>query len=105
MNYKGYTAEINYSEDDDCLVGFIIGIKAIISFHVQSIKEIKKAFHESVDFYRETTTTPEKPYSGKMMLRVSPNTHVMATLSAQREGKSLNKWAEEVLRHASHSSV
>ena len=54
MNYKGYTAHIEYSEEDGCLVGRVVGISDIISFHGDSIEETQKAFEESIDFHIET---------------------------------------------------
>ncbi len=53
MTYKGYTARIEYSEEDDCLVGRVAGIRDIITFHGNSVKEIQKAFKEAIDFYLE----------------------------------------------------
>ena len=34
MTYKGYTARIEYSEEDACLVGRVAGLRDIITFHV-----------------------------------------------------------------------
>jgi len=43
----------------------------------------------------------QKPYSGKLMLRVPPEVHARAAMMAEASGKSLNTWAAEVLaQHA-----
>ena len=76
----------------------------MIGFHGESVTEMKSAFIEAVDDYIETCRTiakePEKPYSGKVMFRFSPETHARAALKAALEGKSLNQWAEEVIAEA-----
>lgn len=46
---------------------------------------------------------PEKPASGKLMLRVSPEVHAAALIAAQSAGKSLNQWAAEILGGAVHA--
>jgi predicted HicB family RNase H-like nuclease len=65
MTYKGYTAGIEYSGADDFLVGHILGIRDIVSFHGDSVLEIRLAFEESVDFYLESCAEagrePNKP--------------------------------------------
>ena len=59
MTYRGYTAKIVYSSEDDCLVGHLIGIRDIVGFHGDSVAEIRVAFKESVDFYLDTSSTAE----------------------------------------------
>ena len=74
MTYKGYSARIEYSDEDECFVGRVAGIRDIITFHGESVEEIRRAFKESINFYLETCAkrgeTPNKAYSGKMFLRV-----------------------------------
>ncbi len=104
IQYKGYYASIVYEAEDDLLVGRIIAINDIISFHGTSLKQIKTAFKVSVDDYlafcEETGKQPNRPYSGKMMLRIDPETHAKSALAAKSKGMSLNRWVEEVFRKA-----
>lgn len=101
MTYRGYAARIEYSEEDECFVGHVAGIKDIISFHGESVTEIRAAFHEAVDFYLTTCTErgeePNKPYSGKVLLRIDPALHAQIAMHAQALGKSINQYASEVL--------
>ncbi len=101
MQYKGYAARIEYSDEDGCLVGHIAGIKDIVGFHGESVTEMRAAFEEAVDDYltlcAETGKKPEKPYSGRIMLRVPPELHAQAALQAEINGVSLNQWAMERL--------
>ena len=45
----------------------------------------------------ETGRPVQKPYSGNLMLRVSPEVHAAVATTAEAKGKSLNQWASEVL--------
>ncbi len=104
MNDQGYTARIDYDARDNIFVGRILGIRAIISFHGQTVKELRKEFEHAVDDYlaecAEKNVSPEKPASGKLLLRVSPEVHSRAIVVAQASGKSLNQWVAEILERA-----
>ena len=104
MSHRGYTARIEHDERDNILVGRILGLRAIISFHGQTVGELRKAFEHAVDDYlaecAEKGISPEKPASGKLLLRVSPEVHGRAIVVAQACGKSLNQWVSEVLERA-----
>jgi len=105
MTFKGYAAKIEYSDEDACFIGHITGIKDVIGFHAETVKELRTAFEEAVDDYLATCEklgrSPQKPYSGKLMLRVSPETHARVAMMAQAHGLSINQWASDVLAHAS----
>lgn len=104
MSYKGYLARIEYSDDDECFVGHIAGIRDIVGFHGEAVDELRGAFEEAVDDYVETcerlNKKPQRPYSGKVMLRLEPSLHAKAAMSAEAQGKSLNAWAQEALQKA-----
>jgi predicted HicB family RNase H-like nuclease len=101
MTYKGYAARIEYSDEDACFVGHIAGISDIVGFHGETVQEMRDAFSEAVDDYLDTCAKaglePKKPYSGKIMLRVSPELHAKAAMIAAAQGKSLNALASEAL--------
>lgn len=106
MSYKGYSARIDYDDEDGILVGRIAGIADVIGFHADTVEDLRAAFFEAVDDYIETCAKagkePQKSYSGKMMFRVAPEVHRKAAIAAELAGKSLNQWAEEVLAQAAH---
>jgi len=107
MTYKGYTARIEFDDRDSILVGRLLGIVDIVSFHADNVSELRAAFEEAVDDYLEACAkvgkSPEKPASGKLMLRVPADVHASALIAAQASGKSLNQWATEVLNQAAHA--
>lgn len=102
MSYREYTARIEYSEEDECFIGHLAGIRDVIGFHGDSVAELKSAFKDAVDDYLETckklNRSPQRPYSGKVMLRIDPSLHAKAAMLAEADGKSLNAWAQEALR-------
>jgi predicted HicB family RNase H-like nuclease len=104
MSYKGYSARIEYDDEDGILFGQIAGITDGIGFHAESVEGLRVAFHEAVDDYIETCAKlgkePQKAYSGKVMFRIDPDVHARAAKAAELSGKSLNEWAGEVLAKA-----
>jgi len=105
MKYKTYAARIEYSDEDDCFVGHIAGINDIVGFHGDSVSELHAAFKEAVDDYIKTCKkigkSPQKPYSGNIMLRIPPEIHAKIAMMAEAQGKSLNSWVTELLNEAS----
>ena len=105
MTYQGYAASIEYSDDDECFVGHIAGIKDRVGFHGESVTELKNAFQEAVEDYLETCIAvgkePQKPYSGKLMLRIPPELHASIATAAQVSGQSINQWISSALTQAS----
>lgn len=104
MTYKGYAAKIEYSDDDKCFIGHIAAIKDVVGFHGEAVAELRQAFEEAVDDYLETCEklgrAPQKPYSGNLMLRVSPDIHAAVATAAEVSGKSINQWAAETFEKA-----
>ena len=104
MKYKSYVGTVEYSEEDNCLFGRLTGINDIISYEGDSVASLRVAFEEAVDDYLETCVklgkTPQRPYSGKVMLRIPPELHAEIAMRAEASGKSLNQWAAETLSHA-----
>lgn len=101
MNYKGYAARIEYSDEDGCFIGHIAGINDVVGFHGESVPELRDAFEEAVDDYLETceklNRSPQKPYSGNLMLRLPPNIHAAIAMAAEVSGKSINQWTADTL--------
>lgn len=104
MFHKGYTARVEFDERDEIFIGRILGIRSIISFHGETVAELRTEFEKAIEDYladcEERGVSPEKPASGKLLLRVPPEVHRKALVAAQAAGKSLNQWATEALYHA-----
>jgi len=107
MKYQDYSAKIEYDSMDKIFVGHIIGIRDIVSFHGTTVGELESAFHEAVDHYLEVCAKigqkPQRSYSGKLTVRISPEVHLAVATAAETNNKSINQWASDVLRQAALS--
>lgn len=102
MRYKGYEALVSFNEEDRVLHGRVLNTRDVISFEAGTAGDIEQAFHEAIDDYldqcAESGCDPDKPFSGKLVLRIDPDLHRDAYLEAVRDGTSLNAWIAESLR-------
>ncbi|WP_294981099.1 type II toxin-antitoxin system HicB family antitoxin [Tabrizicola sp.] len=71
MNYKGYSARVEYDDDDGIFTGRLAGIRDGVGFHADTVGGLREAFHEAVEDYLETCAKigkdPQRAYSGQMM--------------------------------------
>ena len=104
MSYRGYTASMVFDQQDKIIVGRVLDVDDIISFHGESVAQFESNFHEVIEDYLAASkvlgSPPEKPASGKLMLRIAPAVHAAALKAAARSGISLNKWAEGAMGKA-----
>lgn len=104
MEYKGYIGQVEFDSEAGILHGEVMGIRDVVTFQGQSVKEVEKAFHESVDDYlafcQERGEEPDKPCSGKFVVRLDSSLHRKLNTVATVEGVSLNSWVAERLKEA-----
>ena len=109
MQYRGYTASMSFDVDDKIIVGRVLDIDDIVTFHGASVAEFETNFHTMVDDYIAACETlgsaPERPASGRLMLRVSPEVHAASLKAAALSGTSLNRWAEQALKAATRRTT
>jgi predicted HicB family RNase H-like nuclease len=104
MEYKGYFGTVELDEEAGVLHGEVINVRDVITFEGDSVEEVQKAFHESVEDYlafcAERDESPEKPFSGKFVVRLPVELHRKAYIQAKLADKSLNGWVTEVIESA-----
>ena len=104
ISYKGYQAAILFDHDAEVFHGEVVGTRDVIFFEATSVEELKREFRFSIDDYllmcAEQGQPPDKPFSGKIPLRISPEVHRAATAAAKADGKSLNAWLAAVVERA-----
>ena len=102
MVYKNYIAQVSYDEKAEVFFGRVINTKDIITFQGTSVNELKKALHDSVEDYlewcKEDGIEPEKPFSGKFNIRITPELHKEAALIAKKYNFSLNKFVTKAIK-------
>ena len=105
MTYKGYTGVVtDFEPETGTLYGHVVGLQGGITFVAESGEGLVREFHASVDDYLEWAAEdgfePEKPYSGKFLVRIPSELHKSAAVNARRSGTSLNTYVEAAIRSA-----
>ena len=103
MEYKGYTACVEFDDDDGIFHGEVINLRDVITFQGKSVTELRKAFKDSVDDYLEMCEkegkSPDKPFSGQFILCLSSELHSRIAQSAALTKKSINSWVTEAVEN------
>ena len=107
LTYKGYHAQIEVEPEAKVLSGRILDLRDVIVFEGDTVMDVEEQFHLSVDDYLAQCVTanraPEKPFSGKLVLRMTPEMHRAAVIAAARQHKSLNIWLTDAVDAAARA--
>lgn len=103
LSYKNYNGTVEYSKEDECLYGKVVGIKSLLSYEGNSIQELEQEFKNTIDEYmadcKERGVVPEQPFKGTFNVRISPELHRTAAVYAIEHEKTLNAVVEEAINH------
>ena len=109
MEHKGYRATVTFDDAAGVFHGEVVDTRDVIVFEGASAAQLRKEFEFSVDDYlkvcEERGRTPDKPFSGKIPLRIPPEVHRAATAAAKAQGKSLNAWITETVADAAGKTI
>jgi predicted HicB family RNase H-like nuclease len=101
MEYKGYLARVQFDDRADLFHGEVMNIRDVVTFQGRTVRGLQRAFRDSVEDYlafcAERGEEPERPFSGKFVVRISPELHREISIAAAKDGKSLNAWVAERL--------
>ena len=101
LSYKNYNGTVEYSKEDKCLFGKVIGLKSLLSYEGISIQELEQDFQNVIDEYledcQERKIEPEQPYKGILHVTIAPELYKTLAIYAVQHGKSLNTVVEEAL--------
>jgi predicted HicB family RNase H-like nuclease len=96
LKYRGYKGHVEFDDEAGLFHGEVIDLRDVITFQGTSVEELEREFQDSVDDYlefcEERGEEPDKPFSGDLMLRLSPHLHREVYTRALKDGKSLNQW-------------
>ena len=105
LEHKGYRGHVEFDADAGIFHGEVLDTRDVITFQGMTVNQIKKAFRESVEDYlkfcAERGEEPDKPFSGRLMVHLSPELHRRLHVEAREQGKSLNQLIAERLDDAS----
>jgi len=102
--YKGYTATVEFDADEMVLHGRVDNLRDVVTFQAGSVDDLQSMFEEAIEDYldlcSERGEEPEKPFSGKFVLRLDADLHREIAIRSARERKSLNAWIVDVVSAA-----
>lgn len=79
LEYKGYMGSAECDEDGKVLCGRVQNIRDVVTYEAESVPQLIEEFHKSVEDYlewcRDLGQEPEKPFSGNLAVRISPELH------------------------------
>jgi len=103
LKYRGYSAAVEYSVEDQVLHGRIDGISDLVDFCSESATEIEQEFRNAVDGYlalcAEMGKEPEREYSGTFNVRIKPEIHKQIAIRASHNHRSLNAEVENAIEN------
>lgn len=103
MEYKGYIGIVEFDSEAKLFHGDVINTRDVITFQGTTVDEIEKAFVDSIEDYidwcKEEGVEPEKPYSGRFNLRLSPELHREVAITAKKMNVSINTFVEKALQN------
>lgn len=109
IEYKGYTGVIDFDPELRLFAGHIVDLRDEIYFEGDSVESLEASLRRAVDHYLEVCEQrgeePERPFSGKLNLRLGPDLHRDAAVAASAEGESLNRWLVRVVESAARRSA
>jgi predicted HicB family RNase H-like nuclease len=101
IEYKGYYGKVEFDNDAGIFHGSVINLRDVITFQGTCVEDLRQAMADSVDDYLEFCAElgrdPEKPFTGKFILRIAPELHREITIRAKAEDISLNQWVSNKL--------
>jgi predicted HicB family RNase H-like nuclease len=107
IEYNGYTGVIDFDPELKLFTGHVIDLRDEIYFEGDSVGALEASMRRAVDHYLEVCRTrgeePERPFSGKLNVRLGSQLHRAAALAAASEGESLNNWLVRIVKDAAES--
>jgi predicted HicB family RNase H-like nuclease len=96
ITHKGYKGSVRFDDEGEIFHGEVMGLRDVVTFQGRTVDELKIAFQDSIDDYLEFCASrgeaPDKPFSGRFLLRVEPSLHRRLVELSGEEGESLNNW-------------
>jgi predicted HicB family RNase H-like nuclease len=102
LRYKGYTGSVEFSAEDNCLFGKVQGLHGtLISYEGCTVDEIREDFENAIDEYlgscKQRNIEPAKPYSGRLVVRMSSDLHGKIAYAAACAETTINDFINNAL--------
>lgn len=103
LEYKGYHAKIEFSSEDNLLIGKVCWVNDSLTFEGETISEITEAFRDTIDEYlafcKEIGKEPDKEFKGSLNIRMPAELHRAVALNAAARNQTINQFIVDSLQH------
>src|SRR5690606_2616231 len=107
IEYKGHTGVVEFDPELRLFTGHVLDLRDEIYFEGDSVEALEASMQRAIDHYLEVCDRrgedPERPFSGKLNVRLGSELHRAAVIAAAAEGESLNNWLVRVVETAALS--
>ena len=107
IEYKGYIGHIAFDDEANFFHGEVINTRDVITFQGRSVDELRQSLQDSVEAYlafcAKRRREPNKPFSGKLLVRLTSEQHRKIFIAAARKHENINKWVAHTLEKAADS--
>ena len=104
LDYKGYIGSVDFDNDAGFFHGAVINMRDVVTFQGTSVAELRQAFQDSVDDYLEFCAErgeePDKPFTGRFMVSLTPEQHRKIVIAADKAGYRVESWVARTLEKA-----
>ncbi len=94
IEYKGHTGVVEFDPELRLFAGHVVDLRDEIYFEGDSVEALEASMRRAVDYYlsvcEQRGEEPDRPFFGKLNLRLGSELHRAAALAAAAEGESLN---------------
>jgi len=109
IEYKGYSGVFEFDSELELFTGHVVDLRDEIYFEGSSVDQLKNSMKRAVDHYlkvcKQRGEEPEKPFSGKLNVRLGSDLHRGVAVAAAAAGESINSWIVRVVEDAAQAVV
>jgi len=100
LEYKGYYGSVEYSKEDKCLYGKVLGMtKDCITYEGNTVDELEEDFKNAIESYLEGCEdlgiSPRKGYNGVLNIRIPAEIHGKIAMYSENTGTSINAFIRD----------
>ena len=98
LEYRGYIGSVEFSAEDDCFCGKVLGVRGLISYEGESVQELKKDFCDAIDAHIDfLERTAQESDKDACTYRIAPTLHQSAARIAESRGLTMDAFVEQSL--------
>ncbi len=104
LEIEGHKAVICFDPEIGMFRGEFLGLAGGADFYADNVSDLisegKKSMKVFLQVCKEKGLSPFREYSGRFNVRLTPEVHEAAAVSASAQNKSLNEWVAQAIQDA-----